>query len=125
MAIQPRIPKQTLKMKTCAKCGAELFDTEFAYTHSEFYSDHRIPLCNRCVTEIFEKNGWTWDIIEKVCQWADIPFIVREWERLSDLNEKEKIWGVYSNPCMRCLCAKGRSVNFSNQSARRRNSGGG
>ena len=96
MAIQPRIPKQTLKMKTCAKCGAELFDTEFAYTHSEFYPDHRIPLCNGCVTEIFEKNGWTWDIIEKVCQWADIPFIVREWERLSDLNEKEKIWGVYS-----------------------------
>lgn len=96
MAIEPKIPKQTLAEKTCARCGRDLFDTDFAFTHSIFYPDHRIPICNRCATEYLEENDWSWDAVEKLCQWADIPFIVKEWERLGELNEKDKLWEVYA-----------------------------
>jgi len=96
MAIQPRIPKPSLEMKTCARCGRDLFESEFAFTHSIFYPDHHIPICNKCVSEYLEQENWSWDAVEKVCQWADIPFIVREWERLGELNEKENLWAVYS-----------------------------
>ena len=96
MAIEPKIPKQTLTEKTCSRCGRDLFDTDFAFTHSIFYPDHRIPICNKCATEYLEENDWSWDAVEKLCQWADIPFIVKEWERLGELNEKDKLWEVYA-----------------------------
>ena len=96
MAIEPRIPKPNLTMKKCVRCARDLFDTEFAETHSIFYPDHRLPICNDCVSDYLESRNWSWDAVEKVCQWADIPFIVKEWERLGELNEKRKLWGVYS-----------------------------
>ena len=37
-----------------------------------------------------------WEAADKLCQWADIPFVVREWERLSNLNEPDSLWKVYT-----------------------------
>jgi len=28
-----------------------------------------------------EDNNWK--TIDKICQWADIPFVVKEWDRIS------------------------------------------
>jgi hypothetical protein len=33
--------------------------------------------------------------VNKVCQWADIPFVPREWERLHELNGND-VFGVYA-----------------------------
>ena len=37
-----------------------------------------------------------WKFVDKVCQWADIPFIPKEWERLRELNSEETVWASYA-----------------------------
>lgn len=97
MPIEPKIQKKTnSKLKTCSRCGMVLPAEQFAYTHSIFYSDNRIPICHSCATEYLREHDFSWEAIDKLCQWADIPFIVKEWTRLKELNEDDTIWEVYS-----------------------------
>lgn len=96
MAIVPKIPKKTSLNKVCAKCGETLFEGDFSKTHSIFYPDGLLPICNDCIERYLREADYSWDAIDKVCQWADIPFIVKEWTRLEDLNGKGKTWAVYA-----------------------------
>ena len=96
MPLEPKIPKQsTLQTKQCLRCKTVLPINEFAKSHSLFYGDNLIPICNACATDFLKQNDFAWEAVDKLCQWADIPFIVREWERLKDLNTEDSIWGVY------------------------------
>ena len=97
MALEPKIPKTQFKTKKCNKCGGVYDINDFAYTHSIFYADNRLPICNDCANDYLREHGYEWDFIDKLCQWADIPFIVKEWTRLSELNGVEKTWPVYAN----------------------------
>lgn len=96
MPIEPKIPKQAFATKKCNKCGFTLPTENFAPTHSPFYPDGFIPFCNSCARLYLEEHGWDWDAIDKLCQYAGIPFIVKEWDRLLELNGKENVWSVYS-----------------------------
>ena len=97
MPIEPKIQKKaSLQTKQCGRCRSVLSMDDFAPSHSIFYSDHVIPICNSCATEYLIQNEFSWEAIDKLCQWADIPFIVREWTRLRELNDEESIWGSYS-----------------------------
>lgn len=97
MPIEPKIQKKaSLQTKKCAKCNALLSIEDFAYSHSIFYADHHIPICHGCVTDYLRETDFSWEAIDKLCQWADIPFIVREWTRLRELNNDDTIWSVYS-----------------------------
>lgn len=97
MPLEPKIPKPQFKTKKCNKCGAILSTEDFARTHSIFYADGLLPICNDCANEYLREHNYEWDTIDKLCQWADIPFIVKEWTRLSELNGVEKTWPVYAN----------------------------
>ncbi len=94
--IVPKIPQKKNESKVCTKCGLASKIEDFAQTHSAFYPDGHLPICNSCVNKILAAADYSWDSIDKVCQWADIPFIVKEWTRLEELNGKEKTWGAYS-----------------------------
>lgn len=96
MPLEPKIPRSQIKIKRCARCAAMVSLDDFAQTHSPFYEDGHIPYCNSCVDDYLRETGYAWEAIDKLCQWVDIPFIVREWTRLRDLNKSDDIWGVYS-----------------------------
>lgn len=96
MPIIPKIPERESHLKTCAQCGRSFDIEEFAPTHSYFYKDGHIPLCNSCVTYYLRENEFSWEAIDKVCQWADIPFIVKEWERISELTQPAQTWATYA-----------------------------
>jgi len=96
MPIEPKIPKQAFASKTCSRCGRTLSLEDFAVTHSPFFSDGHLPACNNCITEVLKANDFNWEIIDKICQCADIPFIVREWDRLKEMNGDDQVWSVYS-----------------------------
>lgn len=96
MPVEPKIPKAQYQTKICAECGRPLSTENFAPTHSPFYKDGFIPICNSCITSYLGSHNWDWAEIDKVCQYAGIPFIVREWERLKDLNGEDNVWSVYS-----------------------------
>ena len=96
MGIEPRITRRPSLTKICARCHLSTSTDDFAPTHSIFYEDHLLPICNSCVNSYLQEHNYEWEFIDKLCQWADIPFIVKEWTRLVDLNNSEAVWPVYS-----------------------------
>ena len=97
MGIEPKIPRPKLIMRRCTKCGIDAPTSEFAATHSLFYPDGYLPVCNDCINIFLKSHSYEWEWIDKVCQWADIPFIVKEWERLIELNGLESTWPTYAH----------------------------
>ena len=97
MPVEPKIPKQhSLQTKQCARCRSITSMDDFAPTHNIFYTDKVLPICNSCATDFLRQNDFSWEAVDKLCQWADIPFIVREWEHLKELNSPETVWATYS-----------------------------
>jgi hypothetical protein len=45
---------------------------------------------------MLKEHEFDWSFIDSLCQYAGIPFIVKEWTRLAELNGEEKTWDVYS-----------------------------
>ena len=97
MPIIPKIPQKQILTKKCDCCGITGSTDDFARTHSPFYSDGYLPVCNSCINDMLKDNGYEWGYIDKLCQYAGIPFIVKEWTRLEELNGQENTWKVYSN----------------------------
>lgn len=95
MAIVPKVPQRQALTKTCNCCGAVLSTDNFAQTHSPFYPDGYLPVCNGCIGEQLKDHEFSWDFIDSLCQYAGIPFIVKEWTRLEELNGQEGTWPVY------------------------------
>lgn len=48
------------------------------------------------ITQERVEKGTTWNLVDKICQWADIPFIPEEWEEIYKNNGKDA-FGVYCN----------------------------
>ena len=98
MPLKPNIPKQkrSFLVKECPICKQQLVEEDFTKTHSIFYPDGVLPICNDCITDYLKESDFSWRAVDKVCQWADIPFIVKEFERLRELNSDDKVWGVYA-----------------------------
>ena len=96
MPIVPKIPKKNYVTKICNQCGFTLPVESFAQTHSPFYPDGYLPICNDCVGVYLKEQEYSWEAIDRLCQYAGIPWIVKEWERLKDINGVEKTWPVYA-----------------------------
>lgn len=96
MGLQPNIArKRTFAIKQCNRCCGALSPDAFAPTKSIFYSDGALPICNSCIADYLEAHDFDWEAVNKVCQWADIPFVPKEWERLHEMNGNE-VFGVYA-----------------------------
>ena len=82
--------------KTCIKCKEELTLANFIGVNSILHSGS-LPICRKCLARIIEENsqnGKSWNIVNKILQWADIPFVTSEWEKIYK-NNKEEALGVY------------------------------
>ena len=96
MGLQPQIArKRNFALKQCAKCGASQTPDAFAPTKSIFYNDGALPICNSCIEDQLEQHNFDWAFVDKLCQWADIPFVPKEWERLREMNG-DKVFSVYA-----------------------------
>lgn len=85
MGLEPNLPKKSFGFKKCSKCGGSFGGENFCKTRSIFY-DGFLPICNTCLEEWLQEREYNWEAVDKVCQWADIPFIPREWERIKEMN---------------------------------------
>ena len=96
MGLQPNIARRrNFALKQCAKCGASQTSDAFAPTKSIFYTDASLPICNSCIEDYLDQHDYDWKYVNKLCQWADIPFVPREWERLFEMNGS-RVFGVYA-----------------------------
>ncbi len=96
MPVIPKIPKQQTETKICSCCGRPLPSSQFSKAHSEFYTDGLLPWCNDCIAEKLDTADWDWDYVDKLCMWAGIPFIVKEWERIKEMTLPNEAWPTYT-----------------------------
>ena len=87
MGLQPDIARRrSFALKTCNRCQAPQTPESFAPTKSVFYADGALPICNSCIESYLEDVEFDWGEVNKLCQYADIPFVPKEWERMRELN---------------------------------------
>lgn len=97
MGLQPDIARRRVfSFKTCNRCGQSYTKDEFAPTKSIFYADGALPICNSCIESYLLEVEFDWQEVDKLCQYADIPFVPREWEKLYEMNGS-KVFPVYAN----------------------------
>ena len=98
MPIIPNIPRavDSSATKRCEKCGRILPLSQFSRAHSEFYIDGFLPWCNDCIAERIDAADGNWEIVDKLCMWAGIPFIVKEWERIKGMTLPRETWPTYA-----------------------------
>ena len=95
--MQPNIPKRprAFTSKVCNKCGCDRPPEFYVKTRSWFYPDGYLPICNSCIERYLVAAGFDWDAVDKLCQYADLPFVPAEFERLHDMNG-DKVFPVYA-----------------------------
>lgn len=86
-----------MALKKCQKCKQEKSVANYIATNSKIHGG-ALPICRDCIAKMIaaapdEKN---WNIVDKICQWADIPFIPEEWQKIYDAH-KDKAFGVYAS----------------------------
>ena len=87
MGLQPDIARRrSFALKTCNRCQAPQTPESFAPTKSIFYADGALPICNSCIKSYLEDVEFDWGEVNKLCQYADIPFVPKEWMRMRELN---------------------------------------
>lgn len=98
MPVIPNIPRavSSTETKRCEKCGRILPLSQFSRAHSEFYVDGFLPWCNDCIAERIDADGGNWETVDRLCMWAGIPFIVREWERIREMTLPTETWPTYA-----------------------------
>jgi hypothetical protein len=97
MPIIPNIPNTARgQSKSCNKCKRSLPRSFFSKTHNFFYPDGYLPVCNDCIAEEIDAHECNWEYIDKLCMWAGIPFVVKEWDRIKEMTLPSETWSTYA-----------------------------
>lgn len=97
MGMQPKIKQATpFIVKTCSICGGTFGPEGFIKTKSLFYPDGYLPMCADCIKQLLVEHNFDWDLVDKLCRYADIPFIPAEFERLHESNG-DNVFQVYAD----------------------------
>ena len=97
MGMQPKIKQTTpFIVKTCSICSGTFGPEGFIKTKSLFYPDGYLPMCADCIKQLLIEHNFDWDLVDKLCRYADIPFIPAEFERLHESNG-DNVFQVYAD----------------------------
>lgn len=84
-----------MAVKKCQKCGVDKTVAHYISCNSPFHSGS-LPICRECIGEIIAGAQNQWNTVDKLCQWADIPFVPSQWQKISEGNGKDA-FGVYAS----------------------------
>lgn len=81
--------------KVCYKCREEKTTSHYIAVNSPMFSGS-LPICRECLSKMIAAapENERWNTVDKICQWADIPFVPGEWEKIYQSNGKDAL-GVY------------------------------
>ncbi len=83
MALVPTLDINLAAQQTCVQCGrTQQQEKNFVQTTSPFFVNGHSPICNKCLENYLVEKDFQWDAVDRLCQWLDIPFIPKEFERL-------------------------------------------
>lgn len=83
MALNPQLDIN-LDLKKCKCCGKSRNSLEFLKTKSFMYPEGSVDVCVRCLGERISNTDEQeqWNIMDKICQYLDIPFEPKRFEEL-------------------------------------------
>ena len=97
MAITPKINQnKPFLLKTCAHCGGAYGAEFYCKSKSLFFLDGYSPICNKCIENILLENEYNWKVVDKFCQYIDVPFIPAEFDKVRCMN-KENVFAIYAD----------------------------
>ena len=70
-------------IKQCSRCNTLQPIDNYVKTKSYFYPDGHIPICNSCLASLIESCEGNWEFIDRICQYVDLPFVPKEWEKMA------------------------------------------
>lgn len=102
MGLMPDYQKKTTSkfvLKTCPRCAGSYGKEGFAPVRSWAFPDGTFPICDSCVDNLMRECDFSWEIIDHLCQTADIPFVPKEVERIRNLTD-DKFFHKYAEVFM-------------------------
>lgn len=84
-----------MAQKICYKCKNEKTTSHYIAVNSPLFNGS-LPICRECLAKMISNasEDERWNVVDKICQWADVPFIPGEWEKIYQSNGKDAL-GVY------------------------------
>lgn len=84
-----------MALKKCTKCGEEKTPANFIGVNSKFHNGS-LPICRQCIAKMISEapKDENWNFVDKLCQWADVPFVPEQWAKIYEGNGKDA-FGMY------------------------------
>lgn len=84
-----------MALKKCMKCGEEKTPANFIGVNSPLHNGS-LPICRQCLAKMIQDAPWdeNWNFVDKLCQWADVPFVPEQWAKIYEGNSKDA-FGMY------------------------------
>lgn len=71
--------------RSCCYCGLNQTEDQFLPSRNFLYRDGIVPICNECIKKILVGSKFNWKTVSRLCQYFDVPFIPKEFERIHEL----------------------------------------
>lgn len=82
--------------KVCQRCGELQGSAAYIATNSIVHGE-RLPICRECLAKQLDEakaSGNLWNVADKICQWADVPFVPEKFEEIYQ-NRGRDAMGIY------------------------------
>ena len=85
-----------MALKKCQRCGEEKTVANYIAVNSIIHGGS-LPICRQCLAKQLDQanqDGELWNVMDKICQWADVPFIPEEFDKIYQGHGRDAI-GFY------------------------------
>lgn len=94
MAITPKFDID-FENRLCERCGRSKDSFHFLRSKSVFFPRGYINVCTECLGEELERNEYSWECMDRICQYVDIPFEPTKYEELREVNDAVDLLRAY------------------------------
>ena len=93
MALQPKF-ELDFEDRKCVQCGQYKTSLHYLPTKSFLFPSGYINICTECLAKRLEYED-SWDAMDKICQYLDIPFDIKRYEELKESNTPVTLLQAY------------------------------
>ena len=95
MAVNPHFDID-FESKRCLCCGQLKDSFSFLRTKSFMYPSGYVDVCVDCLGDRLEKTEYDWNVMDKICQYLDIPFESSKLEELRPTHSAPELLKAYN-----------------------------
>ena len=95
MALNPHFDID-FSSKKCVICGQNKDSFSFLRTKSFMYPTGYVDVCVDCLGSKLEEANFNWNMMDKICQYLDIPFEMERYEELRKTNSAPDLLKAYN-----------------------------